>query len=102
MTILIKTTADGRSLTVNGCALYLDGVKEAEDLDPVIYHPNRENILKAVPNATHMAGRIPLTWEQALAAEAALKEGRKAIESSPQAIAERIRRAQNKAMTARD
>lgn len=102
MGVLIKTTADGRSVTVQGCALYLDGVKEAEDLAPVIYHPNRENIFKAAPDATHMAGRIPLNWEQALAAEAALKEGRKAIESDPQAIAERIRLAQNKAMTARD
>lgn len=102
MSIHIKTTADGRSLTVNGTAIYLDGVKEAEDLDPVVYHPNREAIQKAMPEATHMAGRVPLTWEQALAAEAALKEGRKALESDPQAISERIRKAQNKAMTARD
>lgn len=55
-----------------------------------------------MPEATHMAGRVSLTWEQALAAEAALKEGRKALESDPQAISERIRKAQNKAMTARD
>jgi hypothetical protein len=102
MSILIKTTSDGRNLTVNGSAIYLDGVKEADDLDPVIYHPNRENILKAAPDATHMAGRVPLTWEQALAANAALKAAREAFESSPQGLAERMRRAQNKAMTARD
>ena len=102
MSILIKTTADGRKLTVIGAAIYLDGAKEADDLDPVIYHPNREAILKAAPDATHMAGRVALTWEQALAANAALKEAREAFESSPQGLAERMRKAQNKAMTARD
>lgn len=102
MGIHIKTTGDGRKLTVIGCALYLDGVKEAEDLDPVIHHPNRENILKAAPDATHMAGRVPLTWEQALTAQAALNSAREAFESSPQGLAERMRRAQNKAMIARD
>ncbi len=102
MKTLIKTTSDGRSLTVEGCVICLGGVKEADDLDPVIYHPNRENILKVMPEATHMAGRVPLTMEQALAADRALKEGRKAMESDPKAIAERIRMAQNKAMAARD
>jgi hypothetical protein len=102
MSILIKTTADGRSLTVAGMALYLDGVKEADELDPVIYHPNKDRILEAVPDATHMAGRVPLNWEQALAAHKALTEARKAYESSPQGIADRIRLAQNKGMLARD
>ena len=55
-----------------------------------------------MPDATHMAGRVALTWEQALAANAALKEAREAYETSPQGIAERMRRSQNKAMTARD
>lgn len=102
MSTVIKTTADGRKLEVIGSALYLGGVKEADDLDPVVYHPNRENILKAAPDATHMAGRVPLTWEEALAANAALKAAREAFESSPQGLAERMRKAQNKAMTARD
>jgi len=102
MGVLIKTTADGRELKVIGTAIYLDGVKEADFLDPLIYHPNREKILEVMPDATHMAGRVPLTWEQALAANAALKEAREAFESSPQGLAERMRRAQNKAMTARD
>jgi hypothetical protein len=102
MGVVIKTTADGRELKVIGTAIYLDGVKEADFLDPIIYHPNREKILEAMPDATHMAGRVPLTWEQALAANAALKEAREAFESSPQGLAERMRRAQNKAMTARD
>ena len=69
---LIKTTAVGRNLKVIGTALYLDGVKEADALDPVILHPNKERILAAAPDATHMAGRVPLTRDQALAAQAAL------------------------------
>lgn len=102
MTVLIKTISDGRKLEVIGSAIYLDGVKEADDIDPVIYHPNRERIAAAAPDATHMAGRVPLTWEEALAANAALKEARAAFESSPQGLAERMRRAQNKGMLARD
>ena len=100
--ILIKTTGDGRSLTVIGSALYLDGTKEADDLDPVIFHPNKDRILQAAPDATHMAGRVPLTWEQALAAHAALKKAREASEASARGIAERIRLAQQKALMVRD
>ena len=102
MSTLIKTAEDGRKLTVDGIVINLDGKKEAEDLVPVVYHPNRENIEKAMPEATHMAGRVPLTWEQALPANAALKEGHKALENDPQAIAERIRKAQNIGMLCRD
>lgn len=102
MAVLIKTTQDGRKLEVIGNAIYLDGVKEADDIDPVVYHPNRERIAEAAPDATHMAGRVPLTWEQALAANAALKEARAAWESSPEGLADRIRHAQNKGMLTRD
>jgi hypothetical protein len=100
--ILIKTTADGRQLKVIGAAVFLDGVKEADELDPVIYHPNKERILEAAPDATHMAGRVPLTWEQAVAAQTALNAAREALEFSPQGIAERIRQTQKKAMMQRD
>lgn len=99
---LIKTTADGRRLKVIGTALYLDGVKEADELDPVIHHPNKERILAAAPDATHMAGRVPLTWEQALVAQAALTAACEALAFSAQGIAERIRLAQKKAMMQRD
>lgn len=102
MPVLIKTVSDGRKLEVVGTALYLGGEKEADDIDPVIYHPNRENIRKAAPEATHMAGRVPLTWEEALAVNAALKEARDVFESSPQGLADHIRLAQNKAMASRD
>lgn len=99
---LIKTTADGRSLKVIGTALFLDGVKEADALDPVILHPNRERILATAPDATHMAGRVPLTRDQALVAQAALIAAREALAFSPQGIAERIRLTQKKAMMERD
>ena len=102
MGVLIKAIADGRKLEDIGSALCLAGVKEADDIDPVVYHPNRERIIEAAPDATHMAGRVPLTWQEALAANAALKEARAAFESSPQGLAERMRRAQNKGMLARD
>ena len=97
MSIHIKTTADGRNLTINGRALYLDGVKEADDIDPVMYHPNRDRILDIMPDATHMAGRVPLTLEQAVLAHTTLKQAREAYEFSELGIAERIRVAHNKA-----
>ncbi len=102
MSVLIKTISDGRRLEVIGGAIYLGGVKEAEDIDPVVYHPNRARIAAAAPDATHMAGRVPLTWEEALATNAALKEARAAFESSPQGLAERMRQAQNRGMLTRD
>jgi hypothetical protein len=49
-----------------------------------------------------MAGRVPLTRDQALAAQAALIAAREALAFSPQGIAERIRLAQKKAMMERD
>jgi hypothetical protein len=102
MGVLIKTTADGRKLTVIGTALYLDGAKEADGLEPVSQHPNRGRILEMAPDATHMAGRVPLTRDQALAAHAALTAAHEAFAASAQGIAERIRLAQNKAMATRD
>lgn len=102
MGILIKTLSDGRRLEVVGTAIYLEGVKEADDIDPVIYHPNRERIAAAAPDATHMAGRVPLTWEEALAANEALKAARAERESSPEGLAERVRLIQKKAMAVRD
>lgn len=97
MSVHIKTTTDGRTLTVIGHALYLDGIKEADDIDPVMYHPNRDRIIAIMPDATHMAGRVPLTMEQAVLAHTTLKQARQAYAFSEQGIAERIRVAQNKA-----
>lgn len=98
----IKTTEDGRRLQVIGRAVFLDGVMEAEWLLAIVQHPNWKAILEAVPNATHLAGRVPLTWEEALVAQAALNEARDAYESSSTGIAERLRRSINVVTSIRD
>lgn len=61
-----------------------------------------ERIAEAAPDATHMAGRVPPTREEALAANNALKAARAEFESSPQGLAERMRLVQKKALAARD
>jgi hypothetical protein len=91
MSTLIKTTADGRKVEVIGQAVCLDGKQEATALVSVREHPNRAAILQAVPDATHMAGRLPLTMEQAALAQAALDEAKQAYDNSPTGISERIR-----------
>ena len=91
MSTFIKTTEDGLKVEVVGQAIYLDGKKEATYLAELREHPNRTAILQAVPNATHMAGRIPLTVEQAAIAKAALDEAKEAYDFSPTGISERIR-----------
>jgi hypothetical protein len=102
MATYIKTTEDGRKVEVIGMAICLAGRKEADRLIPVHEHPNRAAILNAVPNATHVAGRLPLTAEEAATAQAALEEAKSAYESSPLGIAERIRMAQRNAIANRD
>lgn len=72
MNTYIKTTEDGRKVEVIGTAICLDGTPEAYDLVDIDFHPNKQRILAAVPNATHMAGRLPLAAEQASAARGAL------------------------------
>lgn len=98
----IKITEDGRTLQVIGRAVFLDGVMEAEWLLAIVQHPNWKAILEAVPNATHLAGRVPLTWEEALVAQAALNEARDAYETSPAGIAERMRVSINVVTSIRD
>lgn len=91
----IKTTQDGRKVEVIGTAIYLDGKKEAEQLVAVIQHPNWRAIIDAVPDATHMAGRLPLTVDEAEKAHLAMEAARQAYENSPTGIAERSRQAIN-------
>ena len=98
----IKTTEDGRAVEVIEQAICLAGKKEATSLTPVSQHPNRAAILKAVPEATHMAGRLPLTAQEAEVAQAALDAARIAYETSPKGLAERMRNAQNNALANRD
>jgi ATP-dependent helicase YprA (DUF1998 family) len=54
-------------------------------------HPNRRAILKVLPEATHLAGRVALTREEAAIVEAAFKEAEAEILASPAAINERFR-----------
>jgi hypothetical protein len=102
MSTYIKTTADGRKVEVIGTAVCLAGKKEAEQLVTVAEHPNRAAILNAVPEATHMAGRLPLTAAEAAIAEAALIAAKEAYANSPLGIAERIRNTQRNAIANRD
>ena len=94
MAVLIKTTRDGRRVEVIGCALCLDGVPEAETLTVLDEHPNRAAILKAVPTATHVAGRLPLTLAEASVAQAALRAAQDRFDGSAAAVRERLRRAE--------
>jgi hypothetical protein len=102
MTTYIKTTEDGRKVEVIDQAVCLGGKKEADRLVPVAEHPNRVEILKAVPDAVYMAGRLPLNAEEATVAATALEAARIAYETSPKGLAERMRAAQNKALANRD
>jgi len=91
MPTLVKTTEDGRKLEVVGLAICLDGELEAFELIEVKMHPNRRAIHEAMPEATHMAGRVCLTKEQAAIVEAAFKEAEAEILANPIAINERFR-----------
>lgn len=102
MNTYIKTTEDGRKVEVIGAWVCLDGKKEADDFVLVEVHPNRAAILAAVPNATHMAGRLPLTAEETLTAYKAMKEAQQAYNDSEVGIAERIRKVQKDAIANRD
>jgi hypothetical protein len=93
MSTHIKTTEGGLRVEVIGTAIYLDGKLESETLIELIEHPNRAAILKAVPNATHMAGRLPLTLFEASTANAAIFRAKSAFDPTPKAIDERLRRA---------
>jgi hypothetical protein len=91
MTTLVKTTQDGRKLEVSGLAICLDRKLEAFELIEVKLHPNRRAIWAAVPEATHMAGRVALTREEADIVFVAFKEAEAEILASPVAISERFR-----------
>jgi hypothetical protein len=88
---LIKTTQDGRKLEVVGFGICLDGQLEAFELIEVKMHPNSRKILKTAPEATHVAGRVTLTREEADAVTVALKRAQEAMIKDPVAIAERFR-----------
>jgi hypothetical protein len=88
----IKTTLDGRRVEVIGRFVCLDGTPEGDALVPIAEHPNRQAILRAVPGATHVAGRLPLTMPEASVAQAALRRAQDTMAAAPQALNERLRR----------
>lgn len=90
-TTLVKTTQDGRKLEVIGLAICLEGQLEAFELIEVKLHPNKRAIWQVMPEATHMAGRVALTKEEADIVVAAFKDAEAQILASPAAINERFR-----------
>jgi hypothetical protein len=91
--VLVKTTLDGRKVEVIDGWVCLAGVPEANSLVPLDEHPNRQKILQAVPKATHVAGRLPLTLAEASVAQPALRAAQERYDGTPAAAAERMRQA---------
>jgi hypothetical protein len=91
MPTLVKVTQDGRKLEVIGLAICLEGQLEAFELIEVKLHPNKRAIWAVLPEATHMAGRVALTREEAEIVTNAFKEAEAQILASPAAINERFR-----------
>lgn len=91
MKTLVKTTQDGRKVEVIGLAVCLNGELEAFELIEVKLHPNKRAIWTVMPEATHMAGRVALTREEADIVIRAFKEAEAQILASPAAINERFR-----------
>lgn len=89
-TTFIRTTNDGRKIEVIDGAVCLDGRTEARELIELAEHPNRQAIAKAVPGATHMAGRLAFTLEEAHQVNDALSESKREIDLSPVAIHKRL------------
>jgi hypothetical protein len=91
MATLVKITQDGRKLEVIGLAICLAGKLEACELIEVKDHPNRRAIWGAVPEATHMAGRVPLTREETDIVLAAFSRAETNLLADPVATPERFR-----------
>lgn len=91
MATLVKTTQYGRKLEVVGLAICLDGELEAFELIEVKLHPNKRAIWNVMPEATHMAGRVALSREEADIVVRAFNDAEAQILASPAAINERFR-----------
>ena len=91
--VLVKYLSDDRKVEIIDGWLCLDGRPEVRELVVLDEHPNRQAILKAVPKATHMAGRIPLTMPEASVAQAALRRAHDTFDGSSHAVTERMRHA---------
>lgn len=90
--VYVKTTEDGRLVEVIDGWLCLGGLQEADSLVPLIEHPNRQAIAKAVPGATHMGGRIALRHDETAIAQGAMDAAKRTFSTDPVAIAERFRK----------
>jgi hypothetical protein len=91
MATLVKTTQDGRKVEVLGQAITLNGRLETDELVAVKDHPNRVAILRLMPDAAYMAGRIALTAEEGQVALDAMAKGEERFLANPKAIEERFR-----------
>jgi hypothetical protein len=91
--VYVKTTQDGRKVEVIDGWLCLDGARETDTLVPLIEHPNRQAISKAVPGASHMAGRVPLRHDETAIAQGAMSAAKREFSTDPVAIADRFRKA---------
>jgi hypothetical protein len=91
--VYVKHLSDDRVVEVIDRWVCIDGQPEADHLVVIDEHPNRQAILKAVPGATHVAGRVPLTMPQASMAQAALRRAHDTFDGSQHAVSERLRNA---------
>lgn len=91
--IYIKTAQDGRRVEVIDGWLCLGGVRETDSLITMDEHPNRQAIARAVPGATHVGGRLPLTLSEAAVAQNALSAAHREFDASPSGITQRLRKA---------
>lgn len=89
----VKWTIDDRKVEVIDGWVCLDGVREASELTALAEHPNRQAILKVLPGASHMGGRIALTLPEASVAQAALRRHQDTFDGSPRAVQARLRQA---------
>jgi hypothetical protein len=71
-TTFIRNTSDGRKVEVIGPYVCVGGEPVADGLVEVETHPNRKAILSTLPNATHMAGPLAFTVEEASLVRGAL------------------------------
>lgn len=91
--VYVKHLSDDRVVEVIGRHVCIEGQPEADHLVVIDEHPNRQAILRAVPGATHVAGRVPLTMPQASTAQAALRRAHDTFDGSTHAVNERLRNA---------
>jgi hypothetical protein len=94
-TTFIRETSDGRKIEVIGANVCIDGRPVADSLVDVKNHPNKEQILFALPNAAFMAGPIVLTAEEASVVRGALSAA-KPGKTDRVEITEQFRKAWNK------